>query len=319
MECSIGMGVSRPAAELEGDDEAEDAACVHRHVTGHALGDGGGERVGVLLGGGEGDDRLADDPVPDLRDPGRIFGDGGPDHRVTSPEGVSRTARMPGVSEAMTRIRASSMSGASAARRPSASGLQAPAPATVRPCPEGAGRGARCPPTGSAPGRGRRRAVSRPPARPCASAGRPVPAPRACPCPGGERANAASRSSQRQIQVVARVAPAKLSRSNQRGCAGPGAPGSMAISSKYSSGPSDRRRFHVPIASCCPPGASGRPARPRPPPCRSAGRSLKRRCDRASAWGLFVAGRLGLARAGAAEKGARWSPAALQFSAKRVL
>ena len=64
------------------------------------------------------------------------------------------------------------------------------------------------------------RAACRPPAPPCASLRSPRASAQGTPAPSGDAASAASRSSQRQIQVVARVAPAKWSRSNQRGCAG---------------------------------------------------------------------------------------------------
>jgi hypothetical protein len=100
-------------------------------------------------------------------------------------------------------------------------GNAAPTPSGVHPRRAGVARGEPSPPIRSARGKGRRRELARRREPPCASAGRPVPATTACRCRGCG-ARAASRSSQRQIQVVARVGPVKLSRSNQRGCAGRG-------------------------------------------------------------------------------------------------
>ena len=68
----------------------KNAVALGRHVIRHPFGDGGRDRLRVLLDRGEGEDRVADDQVPDLRDGGRVCGSGRPDHSVTSPLGVSR-------------------------------------------------------------------------------------------------------------------------------------------------------------------------------------------------------------------------------------
>jgi hypothetical protein len=165
--------------------------------------------------------------------------------------------------------------------------MQFNAPSDARPGRADVARGGRCPPTRSARGKGRRRAACPSQAPPCASADRPRSSDHGTPVFGG-------RERQRGIEIftaadpgrgargsceIVEVEPARLRRA--------GAPGSMAISSKYSSGPSDRSRFHVPIAACWPPGASARPSAASTSAAPSRARWSKRRYGRASAWVSF--------------------------------